>query len=254
MRRLVIFVIALATAGAMSCYWPTSAGRTGSAGDLLSAATGARAAEVVATPAPEPDVIGSGLAPRAATDFAVLQGFRWNPCATIPVYLHRGDAPASVGRMVRQALDQARAATGLTFSLEGSTRTVPFSRSWNRRVPTDGLYVGFSTKRDVPALKGAVAGLGGPGILERNSAGQGVIASGGAVIDTDEWGRLRPGFIRGLSRGSLLLHELGHAIGLEHASAKGEVMFPYLNRRSPGTYAPGDLAGLERLGADHGCL
>jgi len=54
-------------------------------------------------------------------------------------------------------------------------------------------------------------------------------------------------------------HELGHLMGLGHVRARDELMFSY--EEAPNTipepifgWGPGDRQGLERLGADQGCL
>jgi hypothetical protein len=44
-----------------------------------------------------------------------------------------------------------------------------------------------------------------------------------------------------------ILHELGHAAGLNHVSRHTQVMYPELDLLSPAVYADGDLAGLEEL-------
>lgn len=51
---------------------------------------------------------------------------------------------------------------------------------------------------------------------------------------------------------STLLHELGHVAGLNHVSAAGEVMYPYLTVSSPVVYSAGDQAGLRLLAAERG--
>jgi hypothetical protein len=60
--------------------------------------------------------------------------------------------------------------------------------------------------------------------------------------------------VDGPSLMSLLLHELGHAMGLGHVAAKSEVMHEGLGPWSRPYYGPGDLAGLARLGAARGCF
>jgi hypothetical protein len=52
---------------------------------------------------------------------------------------------------------------------------------------------------------------------------------------------------------SLLLHEIAHAIGLDHVSDRNQVMVPSTGRAYPG-YGPGDLEGLWNVGAARGCL
>ena len=51
-----------------------------------------------------------------------------------------------------------------------------------------------------------------------------------------------------------MLHELGHAMGLNHVTDPRQLMYPVIMSRSRAAYGPGDLAGLRRLGRTQGCL
>jgi hypothetical protein len=73
------------------------------------------------------------------------------------------------------------------------------------------------------------------------------------VFDTVQDG-LHPGFGPGLSRGNLVLHELGHVAGLDHVQDAGQLMYPSISAGAPDGYAAGDLNGLAQLGAGSGCL
>ena len=77
--------------------------------------------------------------------------------------------------------------------------------------------------------------------------------SGEVVFDTDQPALAR-GFGAGLSRGNLVLHELGHVVGLDHIGDRTQLMHASIHQDSPNGYAAGDLAGLARLGAREGCL
>ena len=50
----------------------------------------------------------------------------------------------------------------------------------------------------------------------------------------------------------MILHELGHLMGLGHVRTRGELMHP----AGGGVvdFGPGDLEGLRQLGADGGCF
>jgi len=51
------------------------------------------------------------------------------------------------------------------------------------------------------------------------------------------------GFATGASFGTLAMHEIGHAMGLDHAASLREVMAPSLTNLSPTDLAAGDRAG-----------
>lgn len=180
-------------------------------------------------------------------------GYRWNPCRTVPYHVNLAGYPATTLRTVARAFAKVTEATGIRFRYAGATSRVTFGRAWTSRPARSGIYLTFATPRTVGALRGA-AGLGGEAVLETTARGNRVVASAGVAINKQWWPRLRAGFRRGPSRGSLLLHEIGHTMGLMHTPAKPQVMYTTLGTWSRGAYGAGDLTGLERLGLDQGCL
>jgi hypothetical protein len=81
------------------------------------------------------------------------------------------------------------------------------------------------------------------------------------VVVIDAGQRIPTGFGSRFSLGPVLMHELGHVMGLGHVGAADELMW---SPRVPGhsrtpdlsqtDWGPGDLAGLRALGRAAGCL
>lgn len=182
--------------------------------------------------------------------------FRWNPCTPITYRVNLGGTPHRNLRLVRQALAQVAQATGFTFEYAGTTHAVPFARGRSalRQIPGQGLLIAWTTPRKVPALAGDVVGIGGPGVSHHRDQTGWQITSAGVAIDKAGAAHLRRGMVRGPSLMSLLLHELGHAMGLGHVASKSEVMYEGLGPWSRPHYGPGDLAGLAQVGASQGCF
>jgi hypothetical protein len=62
------------------------------------------------------------------------------------------------------------------------------------------------------------------------------------------------GFAGPNARGSIIVHELGHVVGLGHTSQQIQQMYPSAVNLADGVYQAGDLAGLRHVGLMTGCL
>ena len=78
------------------------------------------------------------------------------------------------------------------------------------------------------------------------------ITQGFVVVDPTA--HVTGGFARGISRGALLMHELGHVTGLGHTPDALQVMSPVLSSSSYASWGSGDKAGLRAVGATNGCV
>lgn len=87
------------------------------------------------------------------------------------------------------------------------------------------------------------------------TTGDGVaVVRGYVVLNSTSFPALKSGFGKGRTQGNVILHELGHATGLDHVSSQSELMNPVLTDSAPNGHAAGDLAGLKKIGAQAGCL
>jgi len=190
---------------------------------------------------------------------------RWNPCQTAITYKVNVAAVPSGSRTAvlnetKSAVAKLAYATRMTFSYKGTTTEVP--RKGTARTQTAEIVIAWTSpsKTDYP-LTGSTIGYGGfswawayrtvNGATTYSYAAQ----RGFVVLDTPQaLSQLSAGFGTGPRRGNLLMHELGHAAGLQHVSDPTQLMYPALMRATPNGYAAGDRAGLTRLGRNSGCL
>jgi hypothetical protein len=174
---------------------------------------------------------------------------RWNPCAVIEYRTNLRRAPKGALGQVTRAFALVHAATGLTFRRAGSTKKVPYSRGpQSKQFLPAGLVVAWTTPRVVSALAGGTAGIGGASSRSVNG-GPWEYVSGGVSIDATQKLPGRKKAVR-----ALLLHEIGHAMGLTHVGTKSQIMYPTLLRSHRDRYEAGDLAGLSAVGASQGCI
>ncbi len=151
---------------------------------------------------------------------------RWNPCAA-PIRVGWDLAGRGFEWTLLQAVLKLQAATGLRFAFVGAAtadiRVVvrPFTGAWGS---TD-VDATWNASRTMRYLRHATISVNANRPTNVGWTGYGSI-------------------------GPLLLHELGHAVGLNHVYASGEVMNPDAHLSN---YGPGDREGLWHLGARAGC-
>lgn len=185
---------------------------------------------------------------------------RWNPCQTITWRANLDGAWPGALRNLRKAMRRTAWASGLSFRYLGSTDVVP-DGTVGQTYPADtALVVAWAAPGTTPLLPADaphVLGSGGGVAWDRmvDEAGRPAheIRTGRVVISTRAAATLEPGFGKGHTRGSLLIHEIGHAVGLGHVASRAQLMNPTV-QDTVDRWGRGDLRGLAVHGATRGCL
>ena len=202
-------------------------------------------------------------APTLGEDFVFLSRatsggpVRWNPCEPIHYVVNPSLAPPGSLEDVHEAVRRISTATGIAFAYDGLTDEDPSQyrtafipdRYGERWAP---VLIGWvdPDDSDIPfelpnGTASAVASPLYPGGMPADVYVSGWVAMNAA----DPNG---PGFDDVWEQGPVLVHELGHVMGLGHVEVVGEIMEG--SGGGMNDLGPGDLEGLRRLGSSGGCL
>jgi hypothetical protein len=180
---------------------------------------------------------------------------RWNPCAPVHYVVNVDLAPAGSIEDVHEAVRRISAATGIAFTFDGLVHEIP---SRGRAAYEPELYPGGwapvlvawvdPDETDIAFQKEGrtAAGVARPLATSTPDA----IVSGWIAMNAEDPNG--PGYDDPGDQGPTVLHEWGHVMGLDHVEEQGELMEPSGGWMTD--FGPGDLAGLERLGSDGGCI
>jgi hypothetical protein len=203
--------------------------------------------------------------PYAFLDVTYVQGerepVRWNPCEPIQYQVDLAAHPPGARAAIASAIDQTSLATGIAFHDDGAT-SVGAHALFDHAFLADALdsvyrpvlitVVSGTTFDTFGASQRAVAFTHpeeGDGALDHQYVAGVIVVDGSIHFPRDgRW-----------SLALVVQHELGHLMGLGHVRAPDELMFSFEEAHTTipdpiDGWGPGDLAGLERLGADQGCL
>jgi hypothetical protein len=182
---------------------------------------------------------------------------RWNPCDPIHYVVNATLAPPGSIEDVHEAVRRVSAATGIAFDYEGITDEEPTiyrptylpNRYGDRWAPVLIAWVDPDDS-DIPFESDdrVAAGVAIPQIPSTRL--EDLYVSGWVAINADDPNP--PGFSFPGQQGPVILHELGHLMGLGHVRTRGELMHP--SGGGVVDFGPGDLEGLRRLGAEGGCF
>jgi hypothetical protein len=176
----------------------------------------------------------------------------YDPCRPIHYVVRGHGEPAGADLIVTDSVLRVSHVTGLRFVYDGPTSEAPNSqralyqpkRYGDRWAP---VLISWVTPKENPDFAADVTGEGGSahvGFPNRPSA----YVTGAVELDTKQIANiLQRHDGRQVVRG-IVLHELGHLVGLGHVADASQLMFP---EGQPGVtdFAAGDLAGLHALGS-----
>jgi hypothetical protein len=164
----------------------------------------------------------------------------YNPCAPIHYVVNPDGGPSGAVTLIREAVDEVARRSGFVFRYDGTTHDRTFER---RRGP---VLVGFATGEEFAELtqNGDAVGVGGSAYVGDGTGFRRYTT--GMVALKGSWFREQEARLGRDRERAVVLHELGHVLGLAHVEDRGELMYPTLTRTG---FGPGDLDGLARLGA-----
>lgn len=200
---------------------------------------------------------------------------RWNPCQASVTYAVNprlaGKTPGARSAAVddvREAFRRVSNRSGIDFRFAGRTGEIPRNTakgSWSDRQKAAEIVVSWvdqsraKTRTNLMSNSGSGYGSGVGGWMMRawtDSDGDwhAAIGRGFVVLNSGHNNLYKSGYGSGMTRGALLLHEIGHATGLGHVGTTRELMYPTMIDRSVTVYKEGDRAGLKKVGRPLGCV
>lgn len=167
----------------------------------------------------------------------------YSSCRPIPVEfnLHGVDDVAKTKQILLEAMGEASAASHLNIVYVRDSLRRP--RAGGATMQGYPVLIAFTDTAEYPALDGN-AGLGGSSYVETN--GRRTYVSGQIALEKDYWNDTLGGWHGTATLRSIVMHELGHVLGLGHVDDKDEIMAA--SGADADEYGPGDRRGLALLG------
>lgn len=182
----------------------------------------------------------------------------WDPCLPVQIVVNKESAPPEADVLLTEAVSRVREATGLELEVVGTTTEQPDPERTQRELRSGRpgaarapVLFAWTSPDVVPRLKGSVAGMGGPVTQFGNASDRTRYIGGVVYLDSPQVAaalRGRDGHARARA---IVMHELGHLVGLDHVDNDSQLMAPRLHRGVT-EFGMGDRAGLRQLGSG-GC-
>jgi hypothetical protein len=194
--------------------------------------------------------------------------FSFDPCKTVRYVVNADDVGPTGILFAQLAMAQASWATGIPVKFVGTSHQIPYQSDRTRLPANQDMLVAFADEAELPDfVTRSALGFGGPlgGHPARDGRGRPVWETNqaAAVFDTNKWfsDSLDWAFIGTKPLwGEVMLHEFGHAFGLDHSNGADQIMYwqsgngVYPDGYFRGLYSAGDLAGLATNGLGQGCF
>lgn len=173
----------------------------------------------------------------------------YDPCRAISVVVNPRTAPPAAERLVNEALHEVGAQAGVEFRYEGVVNEVPVDPRPPYQPETYGdrwapVLITWSDPIETPRLADRIAGFAGSTAFPVSESEQ-VYVTGSVTLDGPQFAEILShdqGFEKARA---VLLHELGHLIGLTHVSDAQQLM--HESNVGLTAFAAGDLSGFAVL-------
>jgi hypothetical protein len=175
----------------------------------------------------------------------------YDPCRPIPYVINPRTAPPGAEALVGGAVQRIAEITGLRFELEGMTdepatpERAAFQpdRYGDRWAP---VLIAWSDPGELPVLDGEVVGIGGSTAIQAGPRSHLVYVTGMVALDGPQLGGIVSSANGRAYVQGVILHELGHLLGLDHVDDPRQLMHARGRFAHPQS---GDVTGLVQLGA-----
>ena len=178
---------------------------------------------------------------------AATKPVQWLACRAISYRINPAGEPAGMTAVITSVMSSIGKQTGVGFVYAGATTHTFESTTFDRHTPT--IYFAFTSRHQDAGQRFAwpgQIGVGGP-------AAAWYVTSSGGTFEAMTYGRvlLYTGF-KGPKTGSgstwqsLITHEVGHTLNLDHRTSDRDAMYPSLTGSSPGRFSTGEVTALKR--------
>ncbi len=159
----------------------------------------------------------------------------WDSCGgPITWKFNPASAPNGGLEQVAGSFDRVHAATGLDFTYAGTTDVTP--RPSDPGTSGADIVVGWIGGQTFAERHGSAVGVGGAAYWRDQRLSNGTRVNrafeGGVVLNAGYNDRLGNGFGSGTTWGDVLMHEIGHVIGLGHVGSEKQMMFGRITARA----------------------
>lgn len=175
----------------------------------------------------------------------------YDPCRPVHYVIRPDNAVPGGESLISEAISAVSAASGLQFIYDGTTTEAPADerdafqpeRYGKRWAP---VLITWSTPEETPGLAGNIAGDGGSTAVQ--APGRPLVLVAGQVrLDAPDMAGIMAGRPDGPTQvRAIIMHELGHVLGLDHINDPSQLMHP--DNTGLHDFADGDRAGLALLG------